>query len=213
MARQAIPELDCLCKLGKHSIVRQERNCRDGMGISQQPTAFLWVVRPIQFPIQAGLRYCLKGSIGKFQKRFKLPENALMEEVKASMENGVLTVIVPKVEIEKEILNTDDEEGNTGGHGRQLMQFHVHIIVIINEAKISGRGDISAYTYKGGKVSVMDDRGISPKSTNIARIAKNLWEFQSCGGKRWKHRGKADYRWRFWMEISTSSQIWLSDFG
>ncbi|KAI4356548.1 hypothetical protein L6164_000565 [Bauhinia variegata] len=34
---------------------------------------------------------------GKFSRRFMLPENAKVDEVKASMENGVLTVTVPKV--------------------------------------------------------------------------------------------------------------------
>ncbi|EXB56974.1 hypothetical protein L484_000756 [Morus notabilis] len=40
-------------------------------------------------------------SSGKFLRRFRLPENAKMEEVRASMENGVLTVTVPKVEVKK----------------------------------------------------------------------------------------------------------------
>lgn len=38
---------------------------------------------------------------GKFMRRFRLPENAKVDEVKAAMENGVLTVTVPKVEMKK----------------------------------------------------------------------------------------------------------------
>ena len=40
-------------------------------------------------------------SNGKFMRRFRLPENAKMDQVKAAMENGVLTVTVPKEEIKK----------------------------------------------------------------------------------------------------------------
>ncbi|MED6193098.1 hypothetical protein PIB30_015751 [Stylosanthes scabra] len=40
-------------------------------------------------------------STGKFMRRFRLPENAKMDDVRAAMENGVLTVTVPKVEEKK----------------------------------------------------------------------------------------------------------------
>lgn len=40
-------------------------------------------------------------SSGKFMRRFRLPEDAKVEQVKASMENGVLTITVPKEEIKK----------------------------------------------------------------------------------------------------------------
>ncbi|TYH09718.1 hypothetical protein ES288_A07G119300v1 [Gossypium darwinii] len=40
-------------------------------------------------------------SSGKFMRRFRLPENAKMDQIKASMENGVLTVTIPKFEVKK----------------------------------------------------------------------------------------------------------------
>ncbi|KAM0891706.1 hypothetical protein ACQ4PT_026193 [Festuca glaucescens] len=40
-------------------------------------------------------------SSGRFLRRFRLPENAKPEQIKASMENGVLTVTVPKEEAKK----------------------------------------------------------------------------------------------------------------
>ncbi|KAL8542541.1 hypothetical protein ACS0TY_003420 [Phlomoides rotata] len=41
----------------------------------------------------------MERSSGKFLRRFRLPENAKVDQIKASMENGVLTVTVPKEEV------------------------------------------------------------------------------------------------------------------
>jgi HSP20 family protein len=40
-------------------------------------------------------------SSGKFLRRFRLPNNAKVEQVKATMENGVLTITVSKEEVKK----------------------------------------------------------------------------------------------------------------
>ncbi|KAH6787221.1 heat shock protein 18.2 [Perilla frutescens var. hirtella] len=50
-------------------------------------------------------------SSGKFLRRFCLPENAKMDQVKAAMENGVLTVTVPKVEVKKPEVKAIDISG------------------------------------------------------------------------------------------------------
>ncbi|XP_071722426.1 17.3 kDa class I heat shock protein-like [Rutidosis leptorrhynchoides] len=50
-------------------------------------------------------------SSGKFLRRFRLPENAKMDQVKASMENGVLTVTVPKEEEKKPQVKAIDISG------------------------------------------------------------------------------------------------------
>ncbi|CAJ1938450.1 unnamed protein product [Sphenostylis stenocarpa] len=50
-------------------------------------------------------------SSGKFMRRFRLPENAKVEEVKASMKNGVLTVTVPKQEVKKADVKTIEISG------------------------------------------------------------------------------------------------------
>ncbi|XP_073107043.1 class I heat shock protein-like [Elaeis guineensis] len=39
----------------------------------------------------------IERSTGKFCHRFRLPDNARLDDVRAAMEHGVLTVIVPKV--------------------------------------------------------------------------------------------------------------------
>ncbi|KAA0031777.1 18.5 kDa class I heat shock protein-like [Cucumis melo var. makuwa] len=43
----------------------------------------------------------MERSSGKFKRRFRMPEDVKMEEIRASMENGVLTVTVPKAEEKK----------------------------------------------------------------------------------------------------------------
>ncbi|KAK8295999.1 hypothetical protein V6Z12_D05G097400 [Gossypium hirsutum] len=50
-------------------------------------------------------------SSGKFMRRFRLPENAKMDQIKASMENGVLTVTVPKLEVKKPDVKAIDISG------------------------------------------------------------------------------------------------------
>ncbi|OIT00933.1 PREDICTED: 17.6 kDa class I heat shock protein 3-like [Nicotiana attenuata] len=53
----------------------------------------------------------MERSSGKFMRRFRLPENAKMEEIKAAMENGVLTVTVPKEEEKKPEVKAIDISG------------------------------------------------------------------------------------------------------
>ncbi|XP_016443744.1 18.2 kDa class I heat shock protein [Nicotiana tabacum] len=53
----------------------------------------------------------MERSSGKFMRRFRLPENAKMEEIKAAMENGVLTVTVPKEEEKKSEVKAIDISG------------------------------------------------------------------------------------------------------
>ncbi|XP_023519237.1 17.3 kDa class I heat shock protein-like [Cucurbita pepo subsp. pepo] len=43
----------------------------------------------------------IERSSGKFQRKFRLPEDAKMEEIRASREDGVLTVTVPKAKAEE----------------------------------------------------------------------------------------------------------------
>ncbi|XP_078162362.1 18.1 kDa class I heat shock protein-like [Carex rostrata] len=50
-------------------------------------------------------------SSGKFMRTFRLPENAKVDQVKAAMENGVLTVTVPKEEVKKPEVKTIEISG------------------------------------------------------------------------------------------------------
>ncbi|KAI3514154.1 hypothetical protein L1887_12473 [Cichorium endivia] len=43
----------------------------------------------------------MERSSGKFVRQFRLPDNTKVDQVKAKMENGVLTVTVPKQEVKK----------------------------------------------------------------------------------------------------------------
>lgn len=49
---------------------------------------------------------------GKFFRRFRLPENAKTGEIKASMDNGVLSVTVPKQEVKKPVRKVIEIHGN-----------------------------------------------------------------------------------------------------
>ncbi|CAN4107557.1 unnamed protein product [Withania somnifera] len=53
----------------------------------------------------------MERSSGKFMRRFRLPENVKMEEIKAAMENGVLTVTVPKEEVKPPQVKAIDISG------------------------------------------------------------------------------------------------------
>ncbi|KAH6824992.1 HSP20-like chaperones superfamily protein [Perilla frutescens var. hirtella] len=55
--------------------------------------------------------HCIERSSGQFLRRFRLPENAKLEQVKAAMENGVLTVTVPKEEVKKPEVKAIDISG------------------------------------------------------------------------------------------------------
>ena len=50
-------------------------------------------------------------SSGQFMRRFSLPENVKEDEVKAAMENGVLTVTVPKAKVKKSDVKAIDISG------------------------------------------------------------------------------------------------------
>ncbi|KAK1322453.1 hypothetical protein QJS10_CPA03g01776 [Acorus calamus] len=50
-------------------------------------------------------------SSGRFFRRFRLPEGARVDQVKAAMENGVLTVTVPKAEVKKPEVKAIDISG------------------------------------------------------------------------------------------------------
>ncbi|KAM5586914.1 18.1 kDa class I heat shock protein [Rosa sericea] len=67
--------------------------------------------------------HCRERSSGSFSKRFRLPENAKVDEIKASMRDGVLVITVPKEDLKKkpkhkEVEISGDEEHVSKGLGR-----------------------------------------------------------------------------------------------
>ncbi|KAH0461239.1 hypothetical protein IEQ34_008814 [Dendrobium chrysotoxum] len=50
-------------------------------------------------------------SSGSFLRRFRLPENSRPDGVKAAMENGVLTVTVPKEDVKKSVVKSIEISG------------------------------------------------------------------------------------------------------
>ncbi|XP_021769109.1 17.8 kDa class I heat shock protein-like [Chenopodium quinoa] len=53
----------------------------------------------------------LERSSGRFIRRFRLPENVKMDEIKANMEHGVLTVTVPKMQEKQPEFKSIDVSG------------------------------------------------------------------------------------------------------
>lgn len=50
-------------------------------------------------------------SSGQFVRRFRLPDNVKVDQIKGTMENGVLTVTVPKAEEQKPQVKAIDISG------------------------------------------------------------------------------------------------------
>ncbi|MCO4793994.1 MAG: Hsp20/alpha crystallin family protein [Bacteriovoracaceae bacterium] len=61
----------------------------------------------------------IERSFGRFERAFSLPKNAQSDKVDAHFENGVLRVVVPKVEV-KEAQKIDIKESNEGFWNKML---------------------------------------------------------------------------------------------
>ncbi|KAK9284015.1 hypothetical protein L1049_012274 [Liquidambar formosana] len=59
--------------------------------------------------------HLVERSYGKFVRRFRLPENARMDQIKATMDNGVLTLVIPKEEEKKPDVKPIEISGGEGG--------------------------------------------------------------------------------------------------
>ncbi|KAI7726615.1 hypothetical protein M8C21_025189, partial [Ambrosia artemisiifolia] len=69
--------------------------------VSRETSALITGERNVEKEDKNDTWHRVERSIGKFTRRFRLPENAKMDQVKAAMENGVLTITVPKEEVKK----------------------------------------------------------------------------------------------------------------
>ncbi|KAJ8639046.1 hypothetical protein MRB53_015740 [Persea americana] len=90
----------------------------------------------------------IERSSGKFQRRFRLPENAIVDEVKASMENGVLTITVPKEQVKQLDVKAIDisvrEEDGVGEGGVRRETGALEHLTVENELEHVGMGPVPA---------------------------------------------------------------------
>ncbi|KAL8543519.1 hypothetical protein ACS0TY_004169 [Phlomoides rotata] len=82
-------------------------------------------------------------SSGKFLRRFRLPENAKLDEVKAAMENGVLTVTVPKEKVKKPEVKAID----ISGPGAAMLHTDLDEIKGVGATTCNDGGNSSFYKF------------------------------------------------------------------
>ncbi|KAM7528131.1 hypothetical protein LguiB_031541 [Lonicera macranthoides] len=94
-------------------------------------------------------------SSGQFVRRFRLPENVKMDQVKASMENRVLTVTIPKEDEKKPEILTRAwalalRFGNVGQSCEHVLWFNGSILGSALASTRSSSSRISAATKTSG---------------------------------------------------------------
>ncbi|KAL5568781.1 hypothetical protein UlMin_025356 [Ulmus minor] len=60
--------------------------------------------------------HCRERKRGSFFREFRLPENSKIDEIKASMRDGVLVICVPKEDLKKKTKHREVEIGEEEGH-------------------------------------------------------------------------------------------------
>jgi len=78
--------------------VRKEDVKVDVDTVEDHPHLIISGQRPAEETAEAETWYYAERRLGRFQRRFPLPENAMVDEITAALESGVLTVTVPKAE-------------------------------------------------------------------------------------------------------------------